>query len=496
MKIFEGELIINNHKQFNQKSNHMNTTATLQQLKDLKLSGMVRSYESVLQLSTHQQPEAHTMLAQLCDAEQQNRIHCKTLFYLKLSKLRYAAMLEEISFSKDRNLPREQVHQLADCSYIDRAENILISGSTGSGEDNQIWHEGRGVAAVISPWNFPLAICCGMTVAALVTGNTVIVKPAEQTPGVAMRLCRMLWEAGIPREVLQLLPGRGEIVGAALVRHPQVATIAFTGSKAVGLDILRAAGETPEGQGFIKRVICEMGGKNAIIVDPSADIDEAVLGVRQSAFGYTGQKCSACSRVIVLEENYDLFLRRLIEATRALVVGDPLLPGTDLGPLIDLEAAEKVRGYIDLGKQEARLELAVEAPAEGAFVGPHLFSVERGGTPRIAVEEIFGPVLTVIRARNLDEALSIANSSSYRLTGGLFSRTPSTLERVRREFRVGNLYLNRGITGALVGRQPFGGFGLSGVGCKAGGADYLRQFVDPRLCTENTMRRGFAPPAD
>ena len=364
------------------------------------------------------------------------------------------------------------------------------------GEDDQFWHEGRGVAAVISPWNFPLAICCGMTVAALVTGNTVIVKPAEQTPGVAMRLCQMLWEAGIPREVLQLLPGRGEIVGAALVRHPQVATIAFTGSKAVGLDILRAAGETPEGQGFIKRVICEMGGKNAIIVDPSADIDEAVLGVRQSAFGYTGQKCSACSRVIVLEENYDLFLRRLIEATRALVVGDPLLPGTDLGPLIDLEAAEKVRGYIDLGKQEARLELAVEAPAEGAFVGPHLFSVERGGTPRIAMEEIFGPVLTVIRARNLDEALSIANSSSYRLTGGLFSRTPSTLDRVRREFRVGNLYLNRGITGALVGRQPFGGFGLSGVGCKAGGADYLRQFVDPRLCTENTMRRGFAPPAD
>ena len=363
------------------------------------------------------------------------------------------------------------------------------------GEDNQIWHEGRGVAVVISPWNFPLAICCGMTVAALVTGNTVIVKPAEQTPGIAMRLCELLWEAGVPRDVLQLLPGAGEIVGAALVRHPKVATIAFTGSKAVGLDILRAAGETPESQGFIKRVICEMGGKNAIIVDASADIDEAVLGVRQSAFGYSGQKCSACSRVIVLEDNYEIFLRRLIEATKALVVGDPQLPGTDLGPLIDLEAAEKVRGYIELGKREAKLELAVETPTDGALVGPHLFSVERDGVSRIAVEEIFGPVLTVIRAKNLDEALSVANSSNYKLTGGLFSRTPSTLERVRREFRVGNLYLNRGITGALVGRQPFGGFGLSGVGSKAGGADYLRQFVDPRICTENTMRRGFVPPS-
>ncbi len=385
------------------------------------------------------------------------------------------------------------------CEYYARqAMPLMLSRSLRDvpGEDNQIWHEGRGVEVVISPWNFPLAICCGMTVAALVTGNTVIVKPAEQTPGIAMRLCELLWEAGVPRDVLQLLPGAGEIVGAGLVRHPKVATIAFTGSKAVGLDILRAAGETPESQGFIKRVICEMGGKNAIIVDASADIDEAVLGVRQSAFGYSGQKCSACSRVIVLEDNYELFLRRLIEATKALVVSDPPLPGTDLGPLIDLEAAEKVRGYIELGKREAKLELAVETPTDGALVGPHLFSVERDGVSRIAVEEIFGPVLTVIRAKNLDEALSVANSSNYKLTGGLFSRTPSTLERVQREFRVGNLYLNRGITGALVGRQPFGGFGLSGVGSKAGGADYLRQFVDPRFCTENTMRRGFVPTAN
>jgi RHH-type proline utilization regulon transcriptional repressor/proline dehydrogenase/delta 1-pyrroline-5-carboxylate dehydrogenase len=367
------------------------------------------------------------------------------------------------------------------------------------GEDNQLWHEPRGVAAIISPWNFPQAICCGMTVAALVTGNTAIVKPAEQTPSVAKRLCDILWQAGVPRDVLHFLPGKGETVGAALVRHPLVATIAFTGSKAVGLDILRAAGDTPDSQGFIKRVICEMGGKNAIIVDASADIDEAVLGVRQSAFSYAGQKCSACSRAIVLEDNYDVFLSRLVESTRALSVGDPLLPGTDLGPLIDVEAADKVRRYIEIGKQEAKLEFGGSGTGVqpvNSFVPPHIFSVDRYDPvhpPRIATEEIFGPVLTVIRVKDLEEALSIANASTYKLTGGCFTRTPSTLARVRREFRVGNLYLNRGITGALVGRQPFGGFGLSGAGTKAGGADYLRHFTDPRICTENTMRRGFVP---
>ena len=248
----------------------------------------------------------------------------------------------------------------------------------------------------------------------------------------------------------------------------------------------------------MKRVVCEMGGKNAVIVDASADIDEAVLGVRQSAFGYAGQKCSACSRAIVLEENYDVFLRRLVEATKALVVGDPLLPGTDLGPVIDTEAAEKIRGYMT-SKDDIRVILRYPEGSgadQGSMVTPHIFSVDQydvSSPPRIATEEIFGPVLVVIRAKDIDEALTIANSSKYKLTGGLFSRTPSAIARVRREFRVGNLYINRGITGALVGRQPFGGFGLSGVGSKAGGPDYLRQFTDPRVCTENTMRRGFVP---
>ncbi len=366
------------------------------------------------------------------------------------------------------------------------------------GELDELWHQPRGVAAVISPWNFPLAICCGMTTAALVTGNTVVVKPAEQTPGIASIMVDILYEAGCPREALHFLPAPGETTGAALVRDPRIALIAFTGSKAVGLDIVAAAGRTGEDQHFVKKVVCEMGGKNAVIIDSSADLDEAVLGVRQSAFGFQGQKCSAASRVIALDSCHDLFVERLVESTRSLVIGDPLDPGTDVGPVIDDEAREKCEHYIEIGKQEATLALGMEAPAGltervgKPFVGPHIFTNVKPDH-RIATEEIFGPVLSVIRAADYDEALKIANGSAYKLTGGVFSRKPSHLERAKQEFRVGNLYLNRGITGALVARQPFGGFGLSGVGSKAGGAEYLLQFVEPRASCENTMRRGFAP---
>ena len=366
------------------------------------------------------------------------------------------------------------------------------------GELDETWYQPRGVAVVISPWNFPLAICTGMTVAALVTGNPTIVKPSRQTPGVARLLCEMLWQAGAPPDVLQFLSGPGATIGAALVRDPAVALIAFTGSKEVGLGILEAAGRVGEGQDVLKKVICEMGGKNAIIIDQSADLDEAVLAVRQSAFGYSGQKCSACSRVIVVESIYQHFLQRLIESTRSLVIGDPLDPATDVGPVIDAAAAEKIRQYIEIGRREGTLELACEVPAElqaqsaWHYIGPHIFSGIRPHH-RLAREEIFGPVLSVMRAADFAAALEIANSTSYKLTGGLFSRKPSLLELARRQFRVGNLYLIRGISGALVGRQPFGGFGFSGTGTKAGGADYLLHFVEPRSCCENTMRRGFAP---
>ncbi len=365
-------------------------------------------------------------------------------------------------------------------------------------EWNQQWYQARGVAAIISPWNFPLSICCGMTTAALAVGNTAVVKPSTQTRGIAQAMCEIFWQAGIPADVLRFLPGAGRAIGDLLVRDPRVALIAFTGSKEVGLGILRAAGDTPEGQPFVKKVVCEMGGKNAIIVDDSTDLDEAVLGVRQSAFGYCGQKCSACSRAIVLDGVHDQFLKRLVESTRSLVIGDPADPNTDLGPVIDENAARKIRQYVEIGKGEGRLELACEVPDGLAarvgkpYVGPHIFSGIRQ-EHRLANEEIFGPVLAVMRVASFAEALEVANSTAYKLTGGVYSRKPSHLEAARREFRVGNLYLNRGITGALVGRQPFGGFGLSGVGSKAGGPDYLLHFVEPRSCSENTMRRGFTP---
>lgn len=365
------------------------------------------------------------------------------------------------------------------------------------GELNEVWHQARGVAAVISPWNFPLAITAGMSLAALATGNTVVLKPASATPGIARAFCEALWAAGVPAGALEFLPGSGAI-GAALVRDPRVALIAFTGSKEVGLDILQAAGQMGPGQGFVKKVVCEMGGKNAIVVDDTADLDEAVVGVRQSAFGYSGQKCSACSRVIVLDGVYDVFLRRLTESTRSLVIGDPMEPDTDVGPVIDANAAGKIRQYIEIGKQEGALELACEPPAGleqrvgKPYIGPHIFS---GIQPhhRLATEEIFGPVLSVMRVADFRQAIEWCNATSYRLTGGVFSRTPSHLQLARREFRVGNLYLNRSITGALVGRQPFGGFGLSGTGTQAGGGEYLLHFVEPRSVCENTMRHGFAP---
>jgi RHH-type proline utilization regulon transcriptional repressor/proline dehydrogenase/delta 1-pyrroline-5-carboxylate dehydrogenase len=292
--------------------------------------------------------------------------------------------------------------------------------------------------------------------------------------------------------VLSFLPGPGGEVGSFLVRHPQVDLIAFTGSKEVGLFILAEAARVRAGQRSLKHVIAEMGGKNAVIVDTDADLDQAVEGTIVSAFHYSGQKCSACSRTIVLEGVYEAFVGRLIEAARSLQVGDPALPGTRVGPVITQDALTRIQSYIEKGQREAELALAAPAPQEGYFVGPHIF-VDVPPQGIIAQEEIFGPVLSVLRAADFDQALSIALDSQYALTGGLYSRSPLSIQRAYREFRVGNLYINRGITGAMVGRQPFGGFHMSGVGSKAGGPDYLRHFVEPRVVTENTLRRGFAP---
>jgi RHH-type proline utilization regulon transcriptional repressor/proline dehydrogenase/delta 1-pyrroline-5-carboxylate dehydrogenase len=361
------------------------------------------------------------------------------------------------------------------------------------GEVNLYLYQPRGVAAVIAPWNFPLAILTGMTAAALVAGNSVIMKPAGQTPVIAAKLMEILGGTGLPRGVLSYLPGPGKEVGEYLVTHPRVNLIAFTGSLEVGLRINALAAETREGQRGIKKVIAELGGKNAIIVDDDADLDEVVSGTVASAFGYAGQKCSACSRVIVLEQVYDLFLSRLIGATRSLRVGTAEEPGTFVPPLIDDEARRKVLRYVEIGRREGRVALEVTAPGkEGYFVGPVIFA-DVSPQATIAQEEIFGPVLAALRARDFAEALEIALDTPYALTGGLYSRSPAHIEKARQAFRVGNLYINRKITGALVGRQPFGGLGLSGIGSKAGGPDYLLQFLEPRTITENTLRRGFAP---
>ncbi|MGF1515367.1 MAG: L-glutamate gamma-semialdehyde dehydrogenase [Elainellaceae cyanobacterium] len=380
------------------------------------------------------------------------------------------------------------------CRYYADEMERLDTGYTYdvAGETDRYRYEPRGLVVVISPWNFPLAIPTGMTVAALVTGNCVLLKPAETTVVIAAKLTEILVEAGIPSGVFQYVPGKGSTAGAHLVSHPDTHMIVFTGSREVGCQIYASAAVLQPGQKHLKRVVAELGGKNASIVDESADLDQAVQGVAYSAFGYSGQKCSACSRVVVLDPIYDAFVARLVEAGRSLNVGDAADPGTSVGPVIDAAAQKRIKEYIETGKQEATVALEASAPKEGYYVGPVIFT-DVAPDAVIAQEEIFGPVLAVIRAKDFDAAIAIANSTDYALTGGLYSRTPSHIERAGREFEVGNLYINRSITGAIVARQPFGGFKLSGVGSKAGGPDYLLQFLEPRTVTENVQRQGFAP---
>jgi RHH-type proline utilization regulon transcriptional repressor/proline dehydrogenase/delta 1-pyrroline-5-carboxylate dehydrogenase len=383
-------------------------------------------------------------------------------------------------------------------SEIREIERPRVTQPVSGERDIQLWTS-RGVGVAIAPWNFPLAILCGLTVAPLVAGNCVIMKPAEQTTVVAAALMDILVEAGVPAGVLNFVPGLGEDVGARLVSHPGVDFIAFTGSRSVGCKIWETAGKTQPGQRNLKKVVCEMGGKNALIIDNDADLDEAIPAALYSAFGFSGQKCSALSRLIVLDGVYDHFVERFVAACSSIPVGDPAEPGILVGPVIDAEARDKILGLIERGTKEAKLAFQSQLPqslaASGTYVPPTVFS-DVPPSAAIAREEIFGPVVAILRARNLDEALRIAMDVDYALTGGLFSRSPSALERAQREYRVGNLYLNRGITGAIVQRHPFGGFAMSGGGTKAGGKGYLENFLFPRAVSENVMRRGFTPPAE
>jgi RHH-type transcriptional regulator, proline utilization regulon repressor / proline dehydrogenase / delta 1-pyrroline-5-carboxylate dehydrogenase len=357
------------------------------------------------------------------------------------------------------------------------------------GERNRMRYEPRGVVAVIAPWNFPLAIPTGMVSAGLATGNAVVLKPAEQSPASGHVLVEALREAGVPAGAIGLVTGFGE-VGAALVRDPRVHTIAFTGSSAVGLEIIRAASETPAGQGHVKRVVAEMGGKNCVIVDADADLDEAVPGIVRSAFGFAGQKCSAADRVLAHEQIADALVERLGGAISSLVVGQAESFATDVPPVIEREAQERVAGYAAEAERRGRL-IAPPAgpPPEGWFHVPAL-AVDLPPDSRVLREEIFGPLVALERVPSIDAACDAVEASPFALTGGLFSRSPTTIDRVAQRTPVGNLYVNRHITGAMVGRQPFGGNRRSGIGAKAGGPDYLLQFVEPRVVTENTMRHG------
>jgi RHH-type proline utilization regulon transcriptional repressor/proline dehydrogenase/delta 1-pyrroline-5-carboxylate dehydrogenase len=365
------------------------------------------------------------------------------------------------------------------------------------GEHNRLDWRPKGVGLVLAPWNFPLAILTGMLAATIVTGNTAIMKPSSLTPVIAARFMRLLIKAGLPPGVVNFLPGAGGEVGEYLAGHSGVHLIAFTGSRAVGTRLLELGAHVPQGQTHVKRVIAEMGGKNAIIIDADADLDAAIPAVLASAFGYQGQKCSAASRVIAVGGVHDAFLERLVAAARSLTIGDPAQPGHFLGPVIDAVARQRIESIIEDGATRARLALyePQAVPGEGGYVAPAIFA-DVAPDDTLAQEEIFGPVLAVLRADDFEQALKIANGTSYALTGGVYSRRPAHLQRAREAFRVGNLYLNRKITGALVARQPFGGFKLSGAGSKTGGADYLKQFTDPVCVTENTLRRGFAPEAD
>ena len=381
----------------------------------------------------------------------------------------YASEMERLFASRRRNIP---------------------------GEWNEYFYDARGVAVIIAPWNFPLAILTGMAVAALVAGNPVVLKPAEQSCRVGYFLQEALESAGVPPGVSNFVPGDGEIVGKIMVDDPRTAIIAFTGSRPVGLSIIEAAAKVHPGQREIKRVIAEMGGKNAIIVDEDADLDEAVLGVLQSATGFGGQKCSACSRVLVIGSAYEPFCQRLADAVRTVKIGQAEDPATTLAPLVDDASRERVERYRALGLSEGRLLAEQAVPEHLAGTGnyvPALVFADCPADGRLCQEEIFAPVLAVLKVKNMDEALSVADNTLYALTGGLYSRSPRNIARVRREFRVGNLYINRRITGAMVDRQPFGGARMSGIGSKAGGPDYLLQFLSPRTITESVLRRGFAP---
>ena len=356
-----------------------------------------------------------------------------------------------------------------------------------AGEETSVFYIPLGVGAIIPPWNFPGAIMIGLTSSAVVAGNTVVLKPASATPWIAAAFVDLMEEVGLPAGVISFLPGPGMVMGDALTQHPLTRFISFTGSREVGLRINAIAAQHQPGQIWVKRAILEMGGKDAIVVDETADLDAAAAAIVSSAFGFQGQKCSACSRAIIVDSVYDTVLEKAVARANALSVGDPDLQATYMGPVVDAAAYRKILDYIEVGKEEGRLVAGGDKlQREGYFIQPTIIA-DVAPTARIAQEEIFGPVLAFIRAKDIDEAFSIANGTEFGLTGAIFSQSRERLERARREFHVGNLYLNRKCTGAMVGAHPFGGFNMSGTDSKAGGRDYLLLFTQMKSVAEKVQ---------
>ncbi|MGA2421384.1 MAG: L-glutamate gamma-semialdehyde dehydrogenase, partial [Candidatus Acidiferrum sp.] len=373
------------------------------------------------------------------------------------------------------------------CEFYGR-EMLRLAGEHAvtpmKGEKNYLVYLPLGVGAVIPPWNFPAAIAAGMTAASLVTGNTVVLKPSEEAPAVAAKVVEIFYEAGVPKDALNFITGLGEIAGDAMVKHPKTRYIAFTGSKEVGLIISEAAAKRAPGQIWIKRAVLEMGGKDATIVDEEADLDAAVEGVAQAAFGYSGQKCSACSRAIVSEKVFDTFVDKLVERAKKITVGPADVQGNYMGPVVSSAAMEGILGYIEVGSKEGKLVLGGgRAPGEGYFVEPTIIA-DVDAKSRIAQEEVFGPVLAVIKARDFEHALEIANDTEFGLTGAVYSQNKDKIAKAEEAFFVGNLYLNRKCTGAMVGAHPFGGFNMSGTDSKTGGKDYLLHYLQAKAVAE------------
>jgi 1-pyrroline-5-carboxylate dehydrogenase len=352
------------------------------------------------------------------------------------------------------------------------------------GEINECSYIPLGVGVVISPWNFPLAILAGMTTAAVVAGNTVIMKPSSATVVIAAKFMEVWEEAGLPNGVINYLPGQGSLIGDYLVKHAKVRFISFTGSKEVGLRINKLAADVAPGQKWIKRVVLEMGGKDSIVVDSETNLENATAGIVASAFGFQGQKCSACSRAIIVADVYDKVVELIKEKVTNLKVGEARIPGINMGPVIDEKAYKNILKYIEIGKQEGKLVAGgIALPEEGHYIVPTVFA-DIMPDAILSQEEIFGPVLALIKAENFDAALRIANNTEYGLTGAVYTKNRTKIEKAKHEFHVGNLYFNRKCTGALVGVQPFGGFNMSGTDSKAGGTDYLLLFSQAKSVTE------------